>query len=181
MTTEELKDIVETVESVLKSIGLVIGACWVYFRFIRTRENHPKIQFDIDLRLLGRQDEKIIIEVVAILENKGVVRHRVNNFTCDILVLRENKPVIPGDERINYQVLFEKANPAKTGSRDTTRIVWIPEKWYESFVDAGVKQRYTYLAAVSGDAAFIGVYSQFYYKGEDSDRSKDLFCEGAGV
>ena len=177
MDTTLMKEIAETIESLLKTIGLVVGAVWIYLKFIRTRENHPKIEFDVDVRLLGRQDNKIIIEIIANLENKGLVRHWINNFSCDILILKSEDPVIHGDKRINYQLLFEKHNPIKDDSNNERRkrIVWIPEDWYESFVDAGVKQQYTYLSDVPEVTTFISIYSQFFYKGNDFQTSQRTF------
>lgn len=171
-----VKEIALTIESISKTIGIIVGAIWVYLRFIRTRESHPKIEFNIDLKSLGRQDKKILIEIIANLENKGQVRHWVNNFTCDVLILRSVDSVVPGDKRINYQTLFEKYNPIKSYDGDRTgRIVWIPEKWYESFIDGGIKQQYTYLTEVPENTAFISIYSQFYYEGDDFQTAQKTF------
>lgn len=152
----------ETIESILKSLAIIIGAIWVYIKFIRTRESHPRIQFDLSLRIIGRQKGKILIEVIGILENKGQVRHVVNNFAFDILILSKDKEIIRGDKRINYQVLFEKYHGSGNGISNN-RIVWIPEEWYGSFVDPGVKQEYTYLSEVPDNTTFISIYSQFYF------------------
>ena len=176
MTVTQMKEIVEIIESLAKTIGLVVGAIWIYFRFIRTRENHPKIEFSVSIRLLGRQDNKILIEITADVENKGLVRHWINNFTCDVLILQSNDLVIHGDKRINHQLLFEKYNPIKLDNENRQkRIVWIPKDWYESFIDAGIKQQYTYLTAVPETTTFISIYSQFYYKDKDFQTSQKTF------
>lgn len=176
MTTTQMKEIVEIIESVATTIGLVVGAIWVYFRFIRTRENHPKIEFNVNIKLLGRQDNKILIEIIADIENKGLVRHWINNFTCDVLTLQSNDPVVHGDERINHQLLFEKYNPIKSDKENIReRIVWIPKDWYKSFIDAGIKQQYTYLTEVPETTTFISIYSQFYYEDKDFQTSQRTF------
>lgn len=161
MTTSNFKEFAEGVESLLKSVGILVGALWVYRKFITTRENHAKIQFDIDLKILGRQDNKLLIEIIATFENKGLVRHWINNLTCDILILKESDPVVHGDERINYQVLFEKHNPKNNNAKQ--RIIWIPPNWYSSFVDPGVKQQYSYLSDVPDSTTFLSIYAQFYF------------------
>ncbi|HWB23942.1 MAG TPA: hypothetical protein VG738_00615 [Chitinophagaceae bacterium] len=181
MDSSPFKNTVDIIESLVKSAGVIIGAVWVYLKFIRTRENFPKIEFNVDLRVVGRQDEKIIIEVIANLENKGLVRHWINDFTCDVLILRKEAPVIHGDERINYQLLFEKYNPVKDEKNEThtEKIVWIPKDWYDSFVDAGIQQQYTYLTAVPCDTAFISIYSGFHYRGDDFQTSQKTFSVAA--
>lgn len=164
---ENAKGITEIIEAGVKTFGILVGAVWVYFKFIRTRENHPKIEFNVSLSLVGRQDKKILLEIAADLENKGLVRHWINDFSCDVLTLRSGAPVIHGDERINYQLLFDKHNPSNVPVTDDNpkgRIIWIPKDWYESYIDPGIKQRYTYLTDVPEDTAFVSIYSQFYYK-----------------
>lgn len=165
MNATEFKEWAESIESIVKTIGVVIGAVWIYLKFIRTRENHPKIQFEVDLRVLGKQDSKIIIEVIATIENKGLVRHYINDLSCDILTLKKGMPVVYGDERINYQVMLEKYNP----TTDKGRIVWIPKDWYYSFVDAGIKQSYTYLSAIPEDTMLVSIYAHFHFKNRKDD------------
>lgn len=170
-----MKHTLEIIESLAKIIGIIVGAIWVYLRFIRTRESHPKIEFNVAVNLIGRQDKKILIEIIADLENKGLVRHWVNNFTCDVLILRSTNPVVNGDERINHQLLFEKHNPVKSNTDKSDRIIWIPNDWHESFIDPGIKQKYTYLTEVPETTSFISIYSQFYYKKNEFQTSQRTF------
>lgn len=157
------------IESIVQSAALIVTGVWVYRRFIRTREDRAKIEFDVDLKLLGLHDNKYLVEVRAGLKNIGAVRHYVNNFACDVLILKNSDPVVYGDERINNQVLFTKHNPpsARNTSDKAAKIIWIPHEWHKTFIDAGVHQQYTYLTSVPADTAFISVYSHFYY----ADRS----------
>lgn len=165
MAINQIKEIVEIIESIAKTIGLFIGAIWVYLKFIRNRENHPKIEFNVDVRLLGSQNEKLIIEIIAVVENKGLVRHWINDFTCDVLILKATDLVEHGDERINHQILFNKNNPIKSnGESKRERIIWIPKDWYDTFIDSGIKQQYTYLTGVPDTTTFISIYSQFIYQ-----------------
>jgi len=171
---EHYKILAETIESILKSIAIIVGGFWVYLKFVRNRENHSKIQFDIDLKVLGRQDSKILIEVSGTFINKGLVRHRVSDLTFDILILQNNAAVVQGDKRINYQVLFQKYNP-KTDGEENTPVTWIPEDWYESFIDSNVEQKYSYLSSVPSDVTFISIFSKFKYRNSDFQTSQRTF------
>ena len=84
--TNNTKDIVGAIDLVFKCVAIIVGAVWILFKFIRTRENHPKIELTVDLRVIGRHQDKIIIEVIIDLLNKGLVRHYINSFTCNILI-----------------------------------------------------------------------------------------------
>jgi len=160
-------DISEILKNILTCLAIIIGAVWTFWRFILNGDGNPKIQFDIDLRIVGRQDSKILIEAIAIVHNKGQVRHLIRNFFLDVLILKKDEPIINGDTSINYQILLKKNNPEKAESEPPelkNRIVWVPKSWYETFIDAGIAQKYTYLTYVPQDTTFISLYSRFYFK-----------------
>jgi hypothetical protein len=172
MSATDFKDIAEGIQSLVEAVGLCVGACWVYYKFIKKREGHPIIQFEADLNILGRQDGKLLIEVILNIENKGFVRHWINKFTCNVLILKSSDPVTHGSDSINHQLAFSKYNPTNE------RIEIISKQWYnskttpsqtyvdpyQSYVDPGVKQSYTYLTDVPPDTAFISIYSRFYFE-----------------
>lgn len=163
----------EEVESILKSIAIVVGGTWVLWKFTIAREDHARIQFDIDLRVLGRQDGQILIEVIGILENKGLVRHKIWDLTLSILILKDSDKVTSGDE-INNQVLFSKYNSSpKEDSKEKTN--WFPKVWGYTFVDPAVKQAYTYLSAVPEDTTFISIHGKFHYKDKDEHTMQKTF------
>jgi hypothetical protein len=157
----------EYLKNIATSAAIIIGGIWTFWRFVLNGEGKPKIQFDIDLRIVGRQGSKILIEAIAIVHNTGKVRHWIRKFFLDILILQEIDPIERGNEHINYQVAFKKFNPEKSviDEKDAKdRIVWVPKSWYDTFIDADVAQRYTYLSYVPEDTAFISLYSRFYFK-----------------
>src|SRR6185369_11572056 len=104
MTTLEKS---EFFKNVLTCLAITVGGVWTFWRFILNGDGKPKIQFDIDLRVVGRQDSKILTEAMAIVHNKGQVRHIIKNFFLDILILKKNEPIINGDALINYQILLK--------------------------------------------------------------------------
>ena len=157
MDLKQFKELSETIEAFSKCIALLIGGFWVYRKYIKTRENCPKIQFDVDLNYLGQQDNKILIEIIARMENKGLVRHWINDLTFNIFILETNDKVEFGREKINYQLAFKKHYP--DADRANSRIVVIPPNFGDSFVDPGVCQQYTYLSAIPKDNNMAGTSS----------------------
>lgn len=149
-----IKDNGETLKNILTSIAILIGGGWTFWRFILQREGHSKIQFNVDFRVIGIHKAKYIVEVVAVVENKGLVRQYVNDFRFDLLYLSENQEVVEGDHRINNQVLFEKV---------INKRYWIPPDWNYSFIDAGIVQHYTYTTSLPLDAKFALVFGHFKY------------------
>jgi hypothetical protein len=122
----------------------------------KKRELLNKIVTSGRLRQLGTLKNSHIVEIIAIVENKGSVRHFVNDFKFDLLYLSKDHEIKEGDERINKQLLFEKIIDKR---------YWIPPSWYNSFIDAGIVQNYTYVTTIPIEAKFILVYAQFKYPG----------------
>lgn len=188
MSLTEIKDHfhkIQDLESLAKIIGLAVGAWWVYRRFIRTRERHAKIEFETGLRLIGRQDDKLIIEAIATLHNKGLVRHTVSRFSGSVFILQAGDEVVHGDKKTNYQLRLKKHNPEKPPQEpkkkgekpdpEKQRIEWAPDNWDGTFVDPGIRQQYTYLTQVPPDTTFISVHAKFYYNKKDFHTAQRTF------
>ncbi|MGB6037163.1 MAG: hypothetical protein WBG42_12900 [Cryomorphaceae bacterium] len=153
---------IENIESIVTISAILIGGIWAYFRFRKTREDHPKVQIELNLTLLGIEGDRCLLECEATLENKGLVRHSFKEFTFDLLHFSSTSEYKRGDERVNHQVVFEKEAVNR-------KVSWIPGDWNYSFVDPGIKQRYTYLADVPANSKYVLIHSQFKYKDQDSD------------
>jgi hypothetical protein len=154
------KDNTEIVKNILTSIAILVGGGWTFWRFVLQREGNSKIQFNVDLKVIGVHKDKFIVEVIAMVENKGLVRHYVNDFRFDLLYLSDKQDIVEGDESINKQVLFEKI---------VSKRYWIPPDWYYSFIDAGVTQNYTYTTFLPIESKYALVFAQFKYPDRKSD------------
>src|SRR5438132_3184136 len=85
-------------ESAVTAAAILAGGFWTYRRFIRQQEDFPHIQFAVDVNFVGVQDGSWLLEVVALVENKGKVRHTVKKFDFDLRYLKPGDPVKLGDE-----------------------------------------------------------------------------------
>src|SRR5664279_3397796 len=151
---EGLKNITAAIQSVITACALVIGGFWAAWRFIFRREGRARVEFDLGINVLGVQGDRLLIEVFATLQNKGLARHRIRDFTFDLLYLLGSAQVVDGGEAFNYQPPFEKAFVKRN---------WVPVNWGNSFADAGVTQTYTYLAHIPATANYVLVLSRFRY------------------
>jgi hypothetical protein len=155
-----LKEIAETISNFASALGIVGAGLWVLFNFGIKRERHAKIEFELDLNVLGRQFDSLLVEVIAKVTNKGLVRHWLYDFRFDLLYLPKDMPLKLGDKLINEQVLFLPVIKKR---------YWIPPYWTCTFIDPGVCQHYTYLASAPANAKFLLVYAQFKYPDTESD------------
>jgi hypothetical protein len=159
MSASDFNNITSGIQNIIATLAILAGGTWALFKFVIYRERYPKVQFDLDLRVLGKVDNQIIVEVVALVENKGMVRHWLNDFKFDLLVLPKDKMPMEGDQRVNFQVLFDKVIKQR---------YWIPPDWKTTFIDPGVHQEYTYVTHIPENSALAMIYATFKYPDQES-------------
>ena len=106
MTLENWKTASEFVHNAITCIAVIVGGCWVLWRFVLQRERFSRIEFSLDLRVLGRSGDRLLVEPAAIVTNRGPVRHWLVDFRFDLHYLPAGAAPVDGDERINFQTLF---------------------------------------------------------------------------
>ncbi|MEL1243178.1 hypothetical protein AAEO56_02795 [Flavobacterium sp. DGU11] len=164
-----LKDYADTIESILTSLAILIGGSWTFWKFILQREKYPKIQFDIDINFISFQDEKLLFEIILIIENVGLVRHEISseNFTLRIRYLRKSDKIEQGTPEYNYQTNFHHLHEVIPKSEIQRKI--IPESWKNTFIDPGVSQKYSYITSLPDDTICLLVKSKFNYSHRNLD------------
>jgi hypothetical protein len=158
MSTESFHHIVGGLSDIATILALVIGSLWTYRLFIRRREDVPHIEFTVDVNFVGMQDDQWLVEVLALLENKGQVKHSISDFTFDLRCLSAGEALRHGGEVINYQL--EIPQKIKEGS-------WMPRGWDYTFIEPGIRTRYSFITSVPVSASFVLVHGRFFYSKED--------------
>jgi hypothetical protein len=90
LNLSDWKSITDIAESVAKIVAVAIGGVWVYYRFVRTREDYPKVNFAVGLEFVGVHNYRWLTEVVAEVENRGLVEHEIHNFRFELFYLSNN-------------------------------------------------------------------------------------------
>jgi len=161
MTLEGWKWASEIVHNIAMSIALFCGGIWVLWRFVLQRERFSRVEFSLEATPLGMLDNKVLIELTAVVINRGPVRHWLKDFRFDLHSLPTDSVPAEGEEKINYQTLFSTTLIKKRQ--------WVPNSWDGSFVDAGATQRFTYVTSVPADTAFVLLCSKFKYRDPQSE------------
>lgn len=140
-------------------IVALIGGWWAIEKWRKRDEHFPRINFEVTANFLGIQDGQMVVEVVAILENKGVVPLKIKDFTFKMRGISSEDPLKKGNESVREQLLF---------TRELAKGPFIPEKWIYSFVYPQVKTNYNYVTSIPMNISFIRVQADFAYilKGE---------------
>jgi len=145
--------ILSDVKAIVEIVAIIVGGIWVYYKFIRQREDHALIDFSVDIVFHARKDDYWIVELVACLENKGKVQHRVHDFTFELSSLDRGDKVELKAE-FGDQVYFP--NLISKGS-------FLPASAKYFFNEPGLKNRYSHIARVPVKSELVIMHSNFKY------------------
>jgi hypothetical protein len=141
------------IASAATSIALLVAAVWASFKFIRQRENHPLIDFTADITFHKKLGDWWIVELIAFIENKGKVQHRVKDFDFDLASLSGSDEVITSEEfggQVHFPHLISKGS-------------FRPKKYGEFFIEPGLKNKYSYITRVPVGAQVVILHTWFEY------------------
>lgn len=155
MNYDAFNHLMSGIQATMTTIGLLGGGWWAYEKFVRRDEHFPRVQFSVDIGFVGIQADRWLVEVIASLENKGVVPVRICEFAFDLRYMVPEDPVKDGPEEINGQVCIP--HKARAGS-------WLPPKWRTTFIHPGVVTRYSYIADLPSAASYALVHGRFNYE-----------------
>lgn len=149
----DFKDLAQGLQAIATIISFIIGGIWVYQRYIRQQERYPNINFTADINVIGKQEGNWVVELIAIIENKGKAQHKMEEFDFDVYgINKEDK--ITDDANFGGQVNF--GHLIKKGS-------FLPKKWEYFFVDPGTSAKYSFLARIPEEITFIVLHASFKY------------------
>jgi hypothetical protein len=166
LTLEQAKTISAIAQSACTVMAVLVGGIWAIWRYALKREAQPKIEFALELQPLGAIAEERLVNVIAVITNRGSVRHYLSDFWFDLRPLHESDPVIIGGPEIDGQVKF---------GRSERKRYWIRPSGKRFFIDPGVTQRYIHVTAIPLAARFVLVYGHFAYPGSEYHSAQQAF------
>ena len=166
LTLEQAKTISAIAQSACAVMAVLVGSIWAIWRYALKREAQPKIEFTLELQALGAIAEERLVNVVAVITNRGSVRHYLSDFWFNLHPMREGDPVIIGGPEIDGQVKF---------GRSERKRYWISPSRKRFFIDPGVTQRYIHVTTIPLAARFVLVYGHFAYPGSEYHSAQQAF------
>lgn len=152
-----METVIDIGSKVIAFGALVAGAWWGVVKYLKRDEHFPRVGFEVSANFVGTHDGKVLLEVLAHLENKGVVPLKIKDLNFKIRGLREDDPISEGDNTIRGQIRIPHI--FWEGS-------WVPEHWNFTFIYPGVKTEYNYVAALPLDISFVRIEGSFSYDRE---------------
>lgn len=149
----DAKGLSAVLQSIVTPAALIIGGVWAYRRYFLEATNYPHLQTSAEINFIGEQEGFWIVEVIAILENKGKVQHQIKTFRFDLNAIFSGEKIETSQEW-GGQVNFPQ--PVAEGS-------FIPEQFMYFIVGPSVTAKYSYVARVPRNATFLILHCWFKY------------------
>jgi hypothetical protein len=146
------------IQSLITITAIILAGAWSLYRFGISREQYPKLQFELQLNKLGMSRDKQIIELIAVITNKGIARQYIKGFRFNILTFDDETPFDMSDQKIEKRLKFNKLNKGTEDSKG--ELSWI-DSHYPVFVDGGISREFRYVTALDKDVRFVMIYSKF--------------------
>ncbi len=152
-------EIVSVVESVVKTAAIIAGGGWAFWRYAYQGEFKRRVAFNVDVNFVAEHEDVWLVELLALVENKGLVTHEIANFSFKLRCIYPEDAIEEAGQQANFQTNFP--HKLKEGT-------WLPNRWGNTFVRPGICTRYTYVAAVPKRAIAVLLTGRFRYPEKDS-------------
>jgi hypothetical protein len=161
LTYEDLNHLAGSVESLATALALLVGGYWTYNRFLRQRDDFAFIEFTVEINVIGAHGDSSIVELVANLENKGKVQHQVRDLSFELDGIKQLE-ALEVNSKFGGQAYF----PHSIASG-----AWVPPATY--FIEPGLTNRYSYVARVPNDVAYLMLHGRFTYLNQKASHSAE--------
>jgi hypothetical protein len=134
-------------------LAVLIGGLLAYRRYKARESSYAHIETSAEISFIGQQDNFWVVELKAILNNKGRVQRRIHGFRFDLNAIHADD-TIDVSKKWGGQVNF--ANEIAKGS-------FIPPGYAYCVVGPSVMATYSYVARVPQWATFVILHCWFDY------------------
>lgn len=152
---------VELLPEYVQAGAIIVGAGWAYWKFIYQRQREPATDIDIDVRFVGVQKEKWIIEVTCILDNKSLVRHTYRDFQLIVRYLEHTDEIVDGPAKINYQLRAAKTIDDRIDQAKRFFAGVDLSEANQNYINPRQQFRHRYVTWIPSDASFVWVQCKF--------------------
>jgi hypothetical protein len=135
-------------------VGVASGA-WVLRRHYARREHDPRIQFRVGVRLVGHHGKHWVVELLAFMQNRGEVPHRMSALNINLRGLRAGDPMVVDPTRFRGQLPFPHALVPPDGGEQSL----MPEvRDNRVMLYPSTSMRYMYVAIVDDSMRFLLIH-----------------------
>jgi hypothetical protein len=118
-------------------------------------------QLSVDIESFRKIADAFLVEPVCIAENKGLLRCYVYRLELSVRYLLRGDDLVAGDERLLGATNFPHR---------AVKVEFVKPEWIWSYVEAGIRQRYSHVTHVPETAVALLVWAKLYHKkGDEND------------
>ena len=155
---DDTKNLIDVILNSIELLILIISGVWAYFRFRKEDPLYPRIEFDINCKFLGPQQNSYLTSFTISANNKGNVEHKFSEIRLRVRGIKEGEPLTE----------FKKYSPMVNFPEELMKDVNIvPTKFKYFFVRPGVNQAFNYVTQIPGNIRYIIVRATFEYQRTD--------------
>ena len=152
---------VEILPEYIKAFAIVVGAGWAYWKFIYQRQREPATDIDIDVKFVGVQKEKWVLEVTCVLENKSLVRHTYRDFQVTVRYLEHTDESADGSDRIQYQLQASRTIDERIGKAKRFFAGVDLSNGNQNYINPRQQFRHRYVTWIPSSASFVWIQCKF--------------------
>jgi hypothetical protein len=150
----DLSHLFEFIGKAVSAMAALAGGWWAFEKWRRRDEHFPRVYFEVTVKFIGSKDGQIVLELLASLENKGVVPLKIKHFAFKLLGLKEADPLSRGGPDVRGQLQFPHL--LEEG-------YFVPPDWDYSLIYPGVKTEYDFVTSIPADVLFVRMQGDFEY------------------
>lgn len=132
---------------------VIVGGLLAYRRHRAKQSSYADIETSAEISFLGQQDNFWIVELKAILNNKGKAQRKIHKFRFDLHAIDADDPIEPSKKsggRVNF-------------AHEIARGSFVPRGYAYCVVGPSIKATYCYVARVPESASFLMLHCRFDY------------------
>lgn len=176
---ENIEALSSVFQAIITSFAIFIGGIWAFFRFKRQRENNALIDFNVDIVFHSLLNDYWIVELVAYVENKGKVQHKIFmfDFKLESLVKTSKVEISEKNEEARGQVKFDVIHEGsfmRKKSSVSRKMFYFNSFLYSViyrntikanyyFIEPGLKNKYSYITSVHKNTDILLLHAWFKY------------------
>jgi len=142
----------DEVKNLIEIVIILITAIWAIIRFGIERPLDAGIEFDLDCTVVGIQDNKKLLQINLLVENKGNKEHKFKELILNIYGIANNEHIknYKESDLLDYGKKLQKHD-------------FVTCKLGYYFVRPKVKQRFSYVTFVDQSISFVYLNASFFY------------------
>ena len=159
MDLQAISNQLEPIGRILTIMSLLISAFLIYTKLVIERGLFPPVEFYLKWIVHGEQKNRIIIEILPVLENKGTSILIVKNLRIEVRYLLREDPIrfFPN---FRGRLDFSRSLEDDLYLDDSGRFQVLP---HDTFIKPGVKQTYSFITFIPNEASYVLLHSTFDY------------------